>query len=729
MQYIATSRWFPLSAWCMLMGGLCASLALSFWAYRQEQRIEQANFERRAVIQVAAVKEGVGNALEALQVIHQLFITSGSVSREQFHSFTQPLRERYPYIEAFAFNRLVSHAERPAFEARMRSRYPGFAIAEMIDGQRGAAAAKNDYRVIDYLEPMSGNEAAFGLDVSSHPFLDEAIRHAADTGLPAATGLYPLFRDRTGAERGFQLLMPVYQIAATPDNIASRRQKAVGYIVAVLRADALFEKILGSANSQGNAELDIRVYAAASADESKLAYSPSGVASAQQIRWQPPSWLGDQLEPLSLGFDVAGTKWYMVVSAVPTPFASMHASALLALMMGLLATFAATACVRLSALRTQRIEQLVAQRTADLKQANNRLIEDIAARQQAEQALACSEERAHELAELSSDWFWALDEHFCFTRHSVATREYQDGWPSVLLGTSLWSLPVDPEAADWTALRVQLEAHQPFKNFEYRRLIDGSSMQWLSASGKPLFDANGQFKGYLGTATNIHTRKQAEQALRESESALRQLASHLQQVREDERKRIARDIHDDLGQNLMVLRIDVARMASCSDSAAVTAGRIAAALRQVDTTIKALRAILNDLRPTALDLGLPAALEWQTTEFAQRTGIACQLQIGSGEFALDEQCATGLFRAVQEALSNVVRHARASQVQIDLQRTDDRLLVKIADDGIGLATDRRKSENTFGLVGMEERMLALGGTLSIASSPGQGTAVLLSIPL
>jgi PAS domain S-box-containing protein len=715
MQHIAMSRWFPPSAWCTLVGGLCASLALSFWAYRQEQRIEQANFERRTQFRVAAVAQGVSNAMEALQVVHQLFVTNGSVSREQFHSFTQPLRTRYPYIEAFAFNRLVSKAERPAFEARMRTRYPGFMIAELADGKRVAAAVKDRYRVIDYIEPMAGHEIAFGLDASSRQFQEDATQRATDTGLPAATGLYPIFRDRTGAERGFILQMAVYQGDAVPDDVASRRRAVVGYTVALLRPEVLFQKILTAAGSRGNVGLDIRVYAAASADESKLVFSTASAATKQLEQWQPAWWLSDPIEPLSHSFDVAGTKWHMVISAQPTPFADTHASALLALVMGLLATVAATAYLRAIALRTQRIEYLVAQRTNQLQQVNNLLVDN--------------EKRARELAELSTDWVWELDEHFCFTNHSVATREYQDGWPSVLLGSSLWALPVDPEAADWTALRAQLEAHQPFKNFEYKRLVDGGSMQWLSASGKPLFDADGHFKGYLGTATNIHARKQAEQELRASESALRQLASHLQQVREDERKRIARDIHDDLGQNLMVLRIDVARMASGSDSAARAAERIAAALRQVDTTIKALRAILNDLRPTALDLGLPAALEWQAAEFAQRTGIACQLQIGCDELALDEQSATGLFRAVQEALSNVVRHARASQVQLDLQRTADRLLLKIADDGIGLANDRRKNENTFGLIGIEERMVALGGTLSIASAPGQGTAILLSIPL
>jgi signal transduction histidine kinase len=228
---------------------------------------------------------------------------------------------------------------------------------------------------------------------------------------------------------------------------------------------------------------------------------------------------------------------------------------------------------------------------------------------------------------------------------------------------------------------------------------------------------------------DIVARKQAEQALRVSEFALHELTRHLQQVREDERKRIARDIHDDLGQNLMVLRFDVARMASSPNSVAINQEQVAAALCQIDTTIKAVRAIINDLRPAALDLGLHAALEWQTTEFAQRTGIACQLQIDHDEFALDDQCATALFRIVQEALSNIVRHAKASRVQIIMERTEGQLLLKITDDGIGLAAGSLKKANAFGLLGIEERVDSLGGSFSIVSHPCQGVAILLSIPL
>jgi signal transduction histidine kinase len=223
---------------------------------------------------------------------------------------------------------------------------------------------------------------------------------------------------------------------------------------------------------------------------------------------------------------------------------------------------------------------------------------------------------------------------------------------------------------------------------------------------------------------DIDARKQVEEALRESRLQLRKLANHQESVKEDERKRIARDIHDELGQNLIALRIDVALMAR--PLAPPSKQWLAGALQQIDATIKSVRTIINDLRPAVLDLGLPAALEWQVSQFKRRSGIDCQLQIDHDEFALNDKYATTLFRIVQEALTNILKHAKASHVQIRMQCLDDSLFVQIADDGIGIGYARQT--HGFGLVGMEERIYALGGTFSIDSAPGQGTTILVSIP-
>ena len=208
---------------------------------------------------------------------------------------------------------------------------------------------------------------------------------------------------------------------------------------------------------------------------------------------------------------------------------------------------------------------------------------------------------------------------------------------------------------------------------------------------------------------------------------LKKLARHQESVREDERKRIARDIHDDLGQNLMALRIDMSMMAAQDAAAPVTREQIVAAVSQLDTTIGAVRAIINDLRPAVLDFGLHAAIEWQAREFQRRTGIACDLLVDHEEFDMDDKIVTALFRIVQESLSNIVRHAKASHVHIAMRRRDARLFVTIADDGVGLGPHLQKSG--FGLVGIEERILALGGTFSAANNPGSGMTLTVSLPM
>lgn len=227
--------------------------------------------------------------------------------------------------------------------------------------------------------------------------------------------------------------------------------------------------------------------------------------------------------------------------------------------------------------------------------------------------------------------------------------------------------------------------------------------------------------------------------LQHSRSMLRKLTANQENVREDERKRIARDIHDDLGQNLMALRLDVSMMLAQPGSAqpspaqpgsaATNTARVDAVLNQIDRTIKSVRSIMNDLRPAVLNLGLHAALEWQATQFQHRNGIVCQLHIDHDEFQMDDQRSTALFRIVQESLSNVLRHARASQVEIALHRSGDQIQVTISDDGIGLAAGCRKKADAFGLVGMEERIHGLGGTVAIANNASLGMAIRVSVPI
>jgi signal transduction histidine kinase len=231
----------------------------------------------------------------------------------------------------------------------------------------------------------------------------------------------------------------------------------------------------------------------------------------------------------------------------------------------------------------------------------------------------------------------------------------------------------------------------------------------------------------------IADRRRTEQALQKSQELLRQLVAYQEQVKEDERKRIAREIHDELGQGLMVLRIDASMLQTrTSNSHPRLNEKVRLALDQIDANIKAVRAIINNLRPSVLDLGLHAAIEWQISQFERRhAAIACKLEMDGMDaaFDLDEARATALFRVLQESLSNVARHAQASQVHVKLSRDRDRLHMTIIDNGVGIFPCNRRKSNSFGLLGIEERISALGGEFKIEGNAGEGTVLTFSIPL
>ena len=218
--------------------------------------------------------------------------------------------------------------------------------------------------------------------------------------------------------------------------------------------------------------------------------------------------------------------------------------------------------------------------------------------------------------------------------------------------------------------------------------------------------------------------------LQQSHQKLRRLAAHADHIKEEERKRIAREIHDDLGQNLLVLRIDADMLASRTQQRHPRLhARARATLGQIDATIKSVRQIINDLRPTVLDLGVNAAVEWQAAQFRARTGIACEVSESHGDISVSDQCTTALFRILQESLSNISQHANASRVRIRLEKDHGNVSLTVSDNGVGAGADGRNKHGSFGLVGIEERIKLLGGTFLIDSSPGAGMSVQVTVPL
>jgi len=234
----------------------------------------------------------------------------------------------------------------------------------------------------------------------------------------------------------------------------------------------------------------------------------------------------------------------------------------------------------------------------------------------------------------------------------------------------------------------------------------------------------------IGLAEEMTGELRASEAkLKKTNDNLRRLAAHAESIKESERKRIAREIHDDLGQNLLALRIEVDLLASrTSVCHPKLHARARWMLEQIDATIKSVRQIINDLRPHVLDLGLTAAVDWQITEFQRRTGVACELVSHNHDLHVSDRCATTLFRILQESLTNVSRHARATKVRVELAVDPESIAMTVSDNGIGLTKAGGQKPGSFGLVGIEERVKILGGKCIITSGPHLGTTVHVSIP-
>jgi signal transduction histidine kinase len=224
--------------------------------------------------------------------------------------------------------------------------------------------------------------------------------------------------------------------------------------------------------------------------------------------------------------------------------------------------------------------------------------------------------------------------------------------------------------------------------------------------------------------------RDSQSKLQLSHHKLRRLAAHADQIKEQERKRIAREIHDDLGQNLLVLRIEADMLATRTRYRHPRLhARARSTLSQIDSTIKSVRNIINDLRPTVLDLGLSAAVEWQIAQFRTRSGIVCELIEHQDDISISDHCATAFFRVLQESLSNILQHAKASLVRVELRQQGNMLTMTISDNGVGIRANSRNKMGSFGLVGIEERVNILGGQCAVTSSPHAGTTVTISVPV
>jgi PAS domain S-box-containing protein len=284
------------------------------------------------------------------------------------------------------------------------------------------------------------------------------------------------------------------------------------------------------------------------------------------------------------------------------------------------------------------------------------------------------------------------------------------------------------------------EVKDAYKADEAKKL---SEISWRRKDGervftilspKSVYDEKGQHKGTVAVLTDITDRREVEKELHRSREQLRKLSQHLQAVRENESKRMAREIHDELGQQLTALKMDLSWLSSRINpggkGAAKFLKKIDSMFALVDNTISSVQKISAQLRPGLLDdLGLVPAIEWLSQEFENQTKIRCNTRLFCELLNIDPDCSTAIFRISQEALTNVARHANATNVNISLKEADGALVLKIKDNGKGIDADDVFAPGSLGLMGMRERARPFRGELAITGKPNKGTTLTVAFPI
>lgn len=278
-------------------------------------------------------------------------------------------------------------------------------------------------------------------------------------------------------------------------------------------------------------------------------------------------------------------------------------------------------------------------------------------------------------------------------------------------------------------LKQTLQNEGILENEEVELSREDGSVFWVSVTCR-----QHQSDGYAeGVVVDITERKYADVRLRDSHQQLRKLSARLESVREEERVRLARQVHDDLGQILTAVKIHLTVLADVSSIREARSRSVLKKLESlisvVDNAIDLVKNISYELRPLTLEeLGLKEAIEWETAQFGRRTGIRCRVQT-SGEIALESEQSTAVFRIFQEALTNVIRHASAKTLVVHLSGLGETVSLEVADDGRGITDQQLSDSKALGILGMTERAMFLGGSLRISRNNGKGTIVGLTVPM
>jgi PAS domain S-box-containing protein len=365
-------------------------------------------------------------------------------------------------------------------------------------------------------------------------------------------------------------------------------------------------------------------------------------------------------------------------------------------------------------------------------------VQDVTERKQAEEALREAEQKYRDIFENAGEGiFQSTPDGRYIAANPTLARIYGFASPEELIHNRQdISLQVYVNPTRREEFKRQMEERGAVRGFEQEVFRRDGSRLWISVNARAVRDEQGAIQYYEGTAQDISERKAAEEELGATTHQLRALSARLQSAREEEGTRIAREIHDELGSALTSLKWDLEeidkQLSTPLEPLALVALRekFQTPMKLVDLAITAIRRIASELRPSVLDdLGLVAAIEWQGQQFQSRTGIVCQCDCALEKVELTEEQSTAFFRILQEALTNVLRHAQATKVNIKIKKEKGYFTLSVSDNGKGMTEGEKSEQQSLGILGMRERAHLIGGEIDIKGVKGKGTVVTVRVPI
>jgi sigma-B regulation protein RsbU (phosphoserine phosphatase) len=355
---------------------------------------------------------------------------------------------------------------------------------------------------------------------------------------------------------------------------------------------------------------------------------------------------------------------------------------------------------------------------------------NISLRKRTEKALRESERKYRDLYDNAPDMYHSVDKEGVIIECNETEARIL-GYPKAeIIGRPI---------TDFLTEHSRVIHAEEFPAIKKMNAIQGLEREFVKKDGTPFTvslnvfletDSAGDLIKTKAIGRDVSERKRVEAELRRSREDLRNLSAHIESAREQERSRIAREVHDELGVTLSKLKLDIAWLEKRLSDHRLLINKTETMSALIDDTIGSVQRIASELRPGVLDhLGLPAAIKWQAGEFRDRAGIQCVFSMLPEDVELDQNLSIAIFRIFQETFSNVVRHAEATKVEIDLLETDGILTLEVRDNGKGISDEQISNPASFGLMGIRERVGFLGGRLKIRGIPGEGTTVTVNMPL